>query len=52
MSVRGHLIPLFVLLAAIATCQTVKDSYDKYEYMVPARDGTRLYVSVYVPKAK
>lgn len=29
---------------------TIKDRYTKYEYMIPMRDGVKLYTSVYVPK--
>ena len=28
----------------------IKASYTKYEYEIPARDGVKLYTSVYVPK--
>jgi putative CocE/NonD family hydrolase len=37
------------MLAALAPQKT---TYDKYEYMIPMRDGTKLYTSVYVPKDK
>ncbi len=30
--------------------QWIKDSYTKYEYRVPMRDGVKLFTSVYVPK--
>ena len=34
-----------------ASAQTsVKDSYQKYEYEIPMRDGVKLYAQVYVPK--
>ncbi len=36
---------------APASAQSVKERYTKLEYMAPMRDGTRLYTSVYVPKA-
>lgn len=38
-----------VLLAAQGL-DYVKSQYTKYEYMVPMRDGVRLFTSVYVPK--
>src|SRR5262245_40464320 len=28
----------------------IKASYTKYEYMIPMRDGARLFTAVYVPK--
>ncbi|GAA4418228.1 CocE/NonD family hydrolase [Nibrella viscosa] len=28
----------------------IRDNYQKYEYQIPARDGTRLFTVVYVPK--
>lgn len=52
MSVRPALSLCVLAIAALCPAQSVRESYDKYEYMVPARDGTQLYVSVYVPKAK
>jgi hypothetical protein len=39
-------------LASAALAQGIKGQYQKHEYMVPARDGRRLYVAVYVPKDK
>ncbi|MBV8820916.1 MAG: CocE/NonD family hydrolase [Acidobacteriaceae bacterium] len=47
-----------VLLPAVAPAQTnppnnlafIRENYSKYEYRVPARDGAKLFVSVYVPK--
>jgi putative CocE/NonD family hydrolase len=30
----------------------IKDNYIKYEYQIPARDGKKLFTSVYVPKDK
>lgn len=39
-------------LTVAAAAQDARSSYQKYEYMVPARDGRKLYVSVYVPKEK
>lgn len=45
-------ILLFLLMSA-ACClaqNSSKDLYTKYEYMIPMRDGVKLYTSVYVPK--
>ncbi|GAB1489165.1 CocE/NonD family hydrolase [Opitutaceae bacterium] len=36
--------------AAEAADYDVRDHYTKHEYMVPMRDGTRLYTQVYIPK--
>ncbi len=36
--------------AAEAAAYDVRDHYTKHEYMIPMRDGTRLYTQVYVPK--
>jgi hypothetical protein len=50
---------VFVVLAAVSrpaaqaqapAADDVKARYTKYEYMVPMRDGVRLFTSVYVPK--
>src|SRR4051812_21032883 len=35
---------------ALAHIQRTQDIYTKHEYMIPMRDGKRLYTSVYVPK--
>jgi len=50
--------PLFFLLLVVVFSSicfsqspfVAKDHYTKYEYMVPMRDGIRLYTAVYVPK--
>jgi putative CocE/NonD family hydrolase len=39
------------LLATLAPAQ-VKEAYTKYEYMIPMRDGVKLYTAVYAPKDK
>lgn len=39
-------------LDGVATAQRVQDRYTKYEYMIPMRDGVKLYTQVYVPKNK
>ena len=36
--------------AASADGNNVKANYTKYEYMIPMRDGVRLFTAVYVPK--
>lgn len=39
------------LLRAQAPADTyVRDNYQKYEYKIPMRDGTKLHTAVYVPK--
>jgi putative CocE/NonD family hydrolase len=35
---------------ALAGADLVRSTYTKYEYMVPMRDGVRLFTSVYAPK--
>jgi putative CocE/NonD family hydrolase len=39
-----------VVLGSQDPILAVKDQYTKYEYMIPMRDGAKLYTSVYVPK--
>lgn len=44
---------LFFLLSVALFAQgekTIREQYTKYEYRIPARDGKRLFTSVYVPK--
>jgi uncharacterized protein len=36
--------------AAAGADDSVKANYTKYEYMIPMRDGVRLFTAVYVPK--
>src|SRR4029077_14325328 len=36
--------------AALSGADLVRATYTKYEYMVPMRDGARLFTAVYVPK--
>ncbi len=36
--------------AALSGADLVRATYTKYEYMVPTRDGARLFTAVYVPK--
>ena len=50
-------IALFVVLCAVALPAavaqdsfSVRDAYTKHEYMIPMRDGVRLFTAVYVPK--
>lgn len=48
---------IFVALAALAAlavpvaAQNPQDQYQKYEYMIPMRDGAKLYTAAYVPKS-
>ncbi len=51
------LLACVLLLSYLTTAQTgttgaaaVRESYTKFEYRIPARDGARLFTSVYVPK--
>src|SRR5438552_2352386 len=39
-------------MAALLQAQpsAIRESYSKFEYQLPARDGAKLFVSVYVPK--
>ena len=39
-----------VTAAAPAGAELVRATYTKYEYLVPMRDGVRLFTAVYVPK--
>ena len=48
-----------LLLAALSSAQnglqarqSLAELYTKYEYMIPMRDGVKLYTAVYVPKNK
>jgi predicted acyl esterase len=44
---------LFVLTTQGAAPATgVRQNYDKFEYMIPMRDGVKLYTAVYVPKVQ
>ena len=56
-------IPLFILLSfncfeTVENKEEIKkaalssDDYEKFEYMIPMRDGVKLFTSVYVPKKK
>lgn len=45
----GVFFPAALLLVGLAPQAPV---YEKFEYMIPMRDGTKLYTSVYVPKNK
>jgi len=44
------LIATLVLPLGAFAQDAIKAQYQKYEYMVPMRDGTKLYTAVYVPK--
>jgi len=51
----SFLIPLLAGLSGLAAdkplkLKPVREQYTKYEYMVPMRDGVRLYTAVYQPK--
>ena len=54
MLLRGILTSLLscIILHTSSAQQTydVKSSYNKFEHMVPVRDGVRLFTAVYVPK--
>lgn len=45
-----HLLISFALLAQ--SPYQIKENYDKAEYMIPMRDGVKLYTQVYTPKDK
>ncbi|TAE22712.1 MAG: CocE/NonD family hydrolase [Cytophagales bacterium] len=52
---RFTLLTFFALLPALLRAQApadtyVRDTYQKYEYKIPMRDGTKLHTAVYVPK--
>jgi putative CocE/NonD family hydrolase len=54
-SLRAALLSCCVLASSISTLRAqgvekVKESYTKYEYRIPMRDGVRLFTSVYAPK--
>lgn len=49
---RFPLLALALVQLALAQGNAVQDHYQKTEYMVPARDGKKMFVSVYVPKDK
>jgi uncharacterized protein len=42
--------PQAVQPAPLTGVELVRSTYTKYEYMVPMRDGVRLFTAVYVPK--
>lgn len=46
----GHILALVIPQTPVPS--DIRGSYDKFEYMIPMRDGKRLYTSVYVPKNK
>lgn len=41
-----------LLASAFASAQTWRDRFDAMEWMVPMRDGTKLYTLAYIPKDK
>jgi len=47
-----RLLALFLLASACfgQGLEYIKAHYTKYEYMIPMRDGKKLFTSVYVPK--
>ena len=51
-----RLLILLTVIVTTAQAQTapvgnfVKDNYQKFEYKIPMRDGTKLHTAVYVPK--
>ena len=51
---RLLLLTTFLLLPVLLLAQPadtyVRDTYTKYEYKIPMRDGTKLHTAVYVPK--
>ena len=50
---RGYQILLLLVAALPIGAQGthfVKQHYSKFEYMIPMRDGVRLFTEVYVPK--
>jgi hypothetical protein len=51
LSTAGALLALLTIPAAVAASpQGYEDRYRKIEYMIPMRDGVKLYTAVYVPK--
>ena len=47
------IVSILLLLCSSASAQNadaVRARYTKYEYMIPMRDGVRLFTSIYVPK--
>jgi len=54
--VRRRILPVFlvtVLVSWVSFSQAtfdVKEHYTKYEYMIPMRDGVKLYTAVFMPK--
>lgn len=48
-----HLLTALLLFIAVTTfgqSALVKELYQKYEYKIPMRDGTKLHTAVYVPR--
>ncbi len=57
--IPGVLLGIFLFLSSSIYAQTVQTdsvyiaaNYDKKEYMIPMRDGIKLFTAVYTPKAK
>src|ERR1700722_16500005 len=50
MKTLGVTLAFIVRIAAGQEVEFVKANYTKYEFMVPMRDGKKLFTSVYVPK--
>jgi len=47
----GVLAAILLLLTG-TNAQGTKETHQKYEYLIPMRDGVKLYTAVYVPKDK
>lgn len=47
---RSSASAILVMTVSLAVAQGSRDRYTKYEYMIPMRDGVKLYTAVYVPK--
>ena len=47
-------LPLLAIVdaacSAVAAPQSIQARFEKIEYMIPMRDGVKLYTAVYVPK--
>ncbi len=53
-ALRSALISILILIPAVAspadeTADYVRSHYSKFEYMIPMRDGVKLFTAVYVP---
>src|ERR1044071_6338908 len=57
MTIPSKLLTIIFLVCALMTVKAqdslyIKKKYDKFEYMIPMRDGKKLYTCAFIPKDK